>query len=56
MTMIRFYAAVVQLALLLAGFGLLKSCTMQMLGLAAAKSEVGIISYSKFTRELTRQR
>ena len=54
MELVRFYAAVIKLALVLAMFGLLKSCTLEMLGLAAEKSEAGIISYSKFTRALTK--
>jgi len=53
MELVRFYAAVVKLAFALALLGILKTCTLQVLGLAAAKSQVGIISYSKYSRMLT---
>jgi hypothetical protein len=53
MHLVRFYAAVIKIAIALAMLGLLKTCTLQMLGLAAAKSEVGIMSYSRYTRLLT---
>ena len=33
--------------------GQLKSCTLELLGLAAEKSDHGMISYTKFTRALT---
>jgi len=55
MELIRFYVLIFKIALLLALVGMLKSCTLDMLGLAAAKSEQGIISYSKFSHLLTRQ-
>lgn len=54
MEIVRFYAWVIKVAILLALIGQLKSCTFIMMGLAAEKSEKGIISYSKFTRLLTR--
>ncbi len=47
MGLVRFYAYVVKIAVLLATLGLLKSCTLEVLGLAAEKSERGMISYSK---------
>lgn len=49
----RFYSFVIWIGISLALVGQLKSCTLIMLGLAAEKSERGIISYSKFTRLLT---
>ena len=52
MYLVRFYAAVIKIAIALAMLGLLKTCTLQLMGLAAAKSEVGIMSYSRFTRLL----
>lgn len=54
MELVRFYAWVIKVAILLALIGQLKSCTLIMMGLAAEKSEKGIISYSRFTRLLTR--
>jgi len=54
MELVRFYAWVIKIAIALALIGQLKSCTLTMMGLAAEKSEKGIISYSKFTRLLTR--
>ncbi|MCM2282839.1 MAG: hypothetical protein NDI61_13445 [Bdellovibrionaceae bacterium] len=54
MVVVRFFAWVVRLGLALALIGQLKSCTLIMLGLAAEKTEHGIISYSKFSRLLTR--
>lgn len=55
MELIRFYALIVKVALLLALAGMLKTCTLDILGLAAGKSEQGIMSYSKFSHLLTRQ-
>ncbi|HMN68844.1 MAG TPA: hypothetical protein PKC28_09935 [Bdellovibrionales bacterium] len=54
MELVRFYAWVIKVAILLALIGQLKACTLIMMGLAAEKSEKGIISYSRFTRLLTR--
>lgn len=54
MELVRFYAWVIKVAIFLALIGQLKSCTLTMMGLAAEKSEKGIISYSRFTRLLTR--
>ena len=53
MELIRFYALVVKIAILLAFAGVLKSCTLELMGLAAQKTEHGMISYSKFNRRLT---
>ncbi len=54
MGLLRFYVFVIRLGLLLAFCGQLKSCTLVMMGLAAKKTDQGIMSYSKYTRELTR--
>jgi len=54
MGLVRFYSAVIWLGITLALAGNLKSCTLTMLGLAAEKTETGIISYSKFSRLLTK--
>ncbi|MGE0528464.1 MAG: hypothetical protein AB7G93_19885 [Bdellovibrionales bacterium] len=56
MELVRFYAFVVKVAIALALVGQLKSCTLQLLGLAAAKSDQGMISYSKYTRLLTNRK
>ena len=53
MELVRFYAFVVKLAIALALIGHLKSCTLQLMHLAAEKTDRGIISYSRFTRSLT---
>ena len=52
MELARFIAFVVKLAIALALIGQLKSCTLVMLGLASAKTETGITSYSKYTHSL----
>lgn len=54
MELVRFYAWVIKIAIVLALIGQLKTCTLIMMGKAAEKSEKGIISYSRFTRLLTR--
>ncbi len=54
MPIVRFYAFVIKMAILLALMGQLKSCTLTLLGLAAEKSERGMMSYTKFTRLLTK--
>ena len=54
MGLVHFYSAVVWLAILLAICGQLKSCTLTMMGLAAEKSETGIVSYSKFSHALNK--
>lgn len=56
MELVRFYAFVVKIALALALMGQLKSCTLTLLGLAAEKSEHGMISYGKYTRALTNRK
>jgi hypothetical protein len=52
MELARFFAFVFKLAIALALIGELKTCTIEMLGLAAAKSESGIMSYSKWNHQL----
>ena len=54
MVLVKFYSSVVWLGVALALAGQFKSCTLTMMGLAAQKTESGIISYSKFTRLLTK--
>ena len=54
MEIARFFAFVVKVAILLAILGQLKTCTLIMLGLAADRSATGIMSYGRYTRELTR--
>ena len=52
MELIRFFAVLVKIAIVLAIIGQLKSCTLELLGLAAEKSGQGMISYSQYTRLL----
>ena len=54
MELVRFYSLVIKIAIVLALCGQLKACTLIMLGTAHEKTEDGIISYSKFSRGLTR--
>jgi hypothetical protein len=54
MPVINFYVWVLRIAIALALIGQLKSCTLSMMGLAAEKTERGMISYSKFSRLLNR--
>lgn len=56
MELVRFYALVVKIAIALALIGQLKSCTLELLGLAAEQSGHGMISYTKFTRALTKRK
>jgi len=56
MEIIRFVSFVIRLGIILALLGQLKFCTLMMLGLAADKSQKGIISYSKYTRLLTNEK
>lgn len=53
MAIVRFYSWIVKIGIALALCGMLKSCTFTIMGLTAEKTERGIISYSKFTRQLT---
>ena len=52
MELARFTVFVIKLALALAIAGQLKSCTLELLGLAAARSKSGMTSYSAYTRKL----
>jgi hypothetical protein len=52
MELARFLAFTIKLAIALALIGQLKSCTLELLGLAAEKSDHGMISYSQYTRLL----
>ena len=54
MELVRYYSAIIKIAIALALVGSLKSCTLQLMGLAADKSAQGIMSYSNYTRTLTR--
>lgn len=52
MELVRFYALIVKVALVLAMMGQLQSCTLELMGLAAAKSRTGLMSYSAFNKRL----
>jgi hypothetical protein len=54
MELVRFYSTVIWLGISLALVGQLKSCTRIMMGNAAETTRTGIMSYSNFSRELTR--
>jgi hypothetical protein len=54
MELIRFYALIIKIAIVLALAGQLKSCTLELMGLAAQKSERGMISYKQYTEMLTK--
>ena len=54
MEIVRFYSTVIWLGISLALVGQLKSCTRIMIGKAAETTRTEIMSYSKFSRELTR--
>jgi len=54
MELVRFYSLVIKIAILLAIAGQLKSCTFEIMGLAAQKAERGMISYKKYTELLTK--
>lgn len=54
MELVRFLVWVVRLGIALALIGQLKSCTLEIMGLAAEKTGQGITSYSKYSRMLTR--
>jgi hypothetical protein len=53
MEIVKFVSLIVRLGILLALIGQLKFCTFMMLGLASEKSQKGILSYSKYTKQLT---
>lgn len=50
---VKFVSFILKLGFLLAFAGQLKFCTLVIMGKAAQKSQHGIMSYSKYTRELT---
>ena len=52
MALVRFVALIIRFAFVLALAGELKSCTLELMTRSAAKSEIGIMSYSNFTRML----
>ena len=52
MELVRFYAVMVSIAIVLAVLGLLKSCTLELMGLAAEKTDHCIMSYSRYSRQL----
>ena len=52
-SILRFYSLVIRIAIALAMLGLLKSCTIELMGLAARSGERGMISYSRYTHLLT---
>jgi hypothetical protein len=54
MALVRFYALVIRVGIALAILGQLKSCTLMLMDLSAEKAQKGIISYSEFTRLLTK--
>lgn len=54
MELVRFYALIIKIAVVLALTGQLKSCTFELMGLAAKKSERGIVSYKRYTELLTK--
>ena len=54
MELVRFFVLVVKIALCLALIGSLKACTLELLDLSAEKSAQGIMSYSKYSRALTK--
>ena len=51
MELVRFYALLIKIGILLVLCGQLKSCTLELAGKSAAKHEM--MSYSRFTRMLT---
>ena len=55
MFLARIISGLLRLAIALALAGELKACTLELLGRAAEKTEVGVMSYSRFTRMLLGQ-
>ena len=53
MEIVKFVSFVVRLGFLLALIGQLKFCTLMVMGKASDKSQQGIMSYSKYTKQLT---
>ena len=56
MELVRFFAFVVKLAIALALIGELKTCTLELIGKAADRSDHGMISYGQFSRLLNQPR
>ena len=54
MEVVRFVSLILRIGIALALMGQLKSCTLELMGLAAEKTERGIMSYSRYTRLLTK--
>ena len=54
MELVRFFALIIRIGIVLAMMGQLKTCTLELLGLAAQSTERGMMSYSAFTRQLTK--
>lgn len=54
MEIARFVSLILRIGIALALIGQLKSCTLDLMGLAAGKTERGITSYSQYTRILTK--
>ncbi len=53
MEIVKFASFIVRIGILLDFVGQLKFCTLMMMGLASEKSQKDIMSYSKYTRQLT---
>ncbi|MBC7742800.1 MAG: hypothetical protein H7061_11410 [Bdellovibrionaceae bacterium] len=53
MEIVKFVSFILRLGFILAFAGQLKFCTLVMMGKAAAKSQKGIMTYSKYNRMLT---
>jgi hypothetical protein len=54
MELVRFYSTVIWIGIALGLSGELKSCTLQMMNLAADKTQHGIVSYERFSKLLTK--
>lgn len=53
MELARIISFVLKIAFAIALIGQLKACTLELMGLAAEKTDRGMISYSKYSRLLT---
>ena len=54
MEVVRFVSLILRIGIVLALVGQLKSCTLEIMGPAAEKSGRGIMSYSNYSRMLTK--
>lgn len=54
MEIARFVSLILRIGIALALIGQLKSCTIELMGLAAEKTERGIMTYSRYSRLLTK--